>query len=613
MAKLSMSRLRALAPVRAIAAFVSVMIMAIALPANGAQATKPAAGELGIGVEILPTQSDNPAQLGANSEMWFAIEPGQSAQRQFRIISTSDIVQSVVFELWQVTVVDGEPIIDRTTRSPSEEWVTFNPPKINLEPRGRQDVTMTYTIPANTEPAVFESYLRILVSARDAPVDENPNAGVQAVIQGALAFRKSVWLGIGDAANLATDLEISGVAGWLTDKNEKAVRVLITNTGNTPIRPTGSVQIADPLFADNTFGPFEFRTNSINPGDSAYGDAIVDPAITDGRWSLFVQATQGSIRKTAKFDQEIRFDRSLDEFGSAWKWATRIGVGALGLGLIVAGYALMRGKRSKREGDPPTDDPLIDDTPAPNNDPSSTPPPQGTNAATVEVATEHQVEQPTVVTPTPSDPIPPVVTPTPSDPIPPVVTPTPSDPIPSVVTPTPSDPIPSVVTPTPSDPIPPVVTPTPSDPIPPVVTPPPTIIGRVVVHVSGAVRNPGMFEVNDDTRVGEAIELAGGTTTIAETAEINFARRVVDGEQIFVPKRVVGSREAKPVSKPAVLDLNLATGKQLADLPGVGQDLGAAIVAYRRRIGKFTSIEQLLEVKGIGPRKLAGIKKRVRV
>ena len=589
MAKLSMSRLRALAPVRAIAAFVSVMIMAIALPANGAQATKPAAGELGIGVEILPTQSDNPAQLGANSEMWFAIEPGQSAQRQFRIISTSDIVQSVVFELWQVTVVDGEPIIDRTTRSPSEEWVTFNPPKINLEPRGRQDVTMTYTIPANTEPAVFESYLRILVSARDAPVDENPNAGVQAVIQGALAFRKSVWLGIGDAANLATDLEISGVAGWLTDKNEKAVRVLITNTGNTPIRPTGSVQIADPLFADNTFGPFEFRTNSINPGDSAYGDAIVDPAITDGRWSLFVQATQGSIRKTAKFDQEIRFDRSLDEFGSAWKWATRIGVGALGLGLIVAGYALMRGKRSKREGDPPTDDPLIDDTPAPNNDPSSTPPPQGTNAATVEVATEHQVEQPTVVTPTPSDPIPSVVTPTPSDPIPPVVTPTPSDPIPSVVTPTPSDPIPPVVTPT------------------------PTIIGRVVVHVSGAVRNPGMFEVNDDTRVGEAIELAGGTTTIAETAEINFARRVVDGEQIFVPKRVVGSREAKPVSKPAVLDLNLATGKQLADLPGVGQDLGAAIVAYRRRIGKFTSIEQLLEVKGIGPRKLAGIKKRVRV
>lgn len=544
MTKFNMSRLQALVPVRAIAATVSALIMATAIPANVVQATKPAAGELGIGIEIVPTQSDNPAQLGANSELWFAIEPGQSAQRQFRIISTSEIAQSVVFELWQVTVVDGEPTIDRTTRSPSEEWVTFNPPKVNLEPRARQDVTMTYTIPGSTEPAVFESYLRILVSARDAPADENPDAGVQAVIQGALAFRKSVWLGIGDAANLVTEFEIRGVAGWLTDKNEKAIRVLITNTGSTPIRPTGSVQLADPLFANNTFGPFEFQTNSINPGESAYGDVIVDSAINDGRWSIFVQATQGSIRKTAKFDQDIRFDRSLDEFGSSLKWATRFGIGALGVGLILVGYVLMRGKRRKRDGDPPSDDP-----PSPKTDPSPipTPTPHGTNVVVVDAATEHQAEQLSAIAVSPNNPT------------------------------------------------------------------PQNSNGRIVVQVSGAVRNPGLFEVDDDTRVGEVIELAGGANILAETTEINFARRVVDGEQIFLPKRVVASRELKPFSTPAVLDLNHANGKQLAEIPGVGQDLGAAIVAHRRRIGKFTSVEQLLEVKGIGPRKLAIIKKHVRV
>lgn len=544
MTKFNMSRLQALVPVRAIAATVSALIMATAIPANVVQATKPAAGELGIGIEIVPTQSDNPAQLGANSELWFAIEPGQSAQRQFRIISTSEIAQSVVFELWQVTVVDGEPTIDRTTRSPSEEWVTFNPPKVNLEPRARQDVTMTYTIPGSTEPAVFESYLRILVSARDAPADENPDAGVQAVIQGALAFRKSVWLGIGDAANLVTEFEIRGVAGWLTDKNEKAIRVLITNTGSTPIRPTGSVQLADPLFANNTFGPFEFQTNSINPGESAYGDAIVDSVINDGRWSIFVQATQGSIRKTAKFDQDIRFDRSLDEFGSSLKWATRFGIGALGVGLILVGYVLMRGKRRKRDGDPPSDDP-----PSPKTDPSPipTPTPHGTNVVVVDAATEHQAEQLSAIAVSPNNPT------------------------------------------------------------------PQNSNGRIVVQVSGAVRNPGLFEVDDDTRVGEVIELAGGANILAETTEINFARRVVDGEQIFLPKRVVASREVTPFSTSAVLDLNHANGKQLAEIPGVGQDLGAAIVAHRRRIGKFTSVEQLLEVKGIGPRKLALIKKHVRV
>jgi competence protein ComEA len=544
MTKFNMSRLQALVPVRAIAATVSALIMATAIPANVVQATKPAAGELGIGIEIVPTQSDNPAQLGANSELWFAIEPGQSAQRQFRIISTSEIAQSVVFELWQVTVVDGEPTIDRTTRSPSEEWVTFNPPKVNLEPRARQDVTMTYTIPGKTEPAVFESYLRILVSARDAPLDEKPDAGVQAVIQGALAFRKSVWLGIGDAANLVTDFEIRGVAGWLSDTNEKAIRVLITNTGSTPIRPTGSVQLADPLFANNTFGPFEFQTNSINPGESAYGDVIVDSAINDGRWSIFVQATQGSIRKTAKFDQDIRFDRSLDEFGSSLKWATRFGIGALGVGLILVGYVLMRGKRRKRDGDPPSDDP-----PSPKTDPSPipTPTPHGTNVVVVDAATEHQAEQLSAIAVSPNNPT------------------------------------------------------------------PQNNNRRIVVQVSGAVRNPGLFEVDDDTRVGEVIELAGGANILAETTEINFARRVVDGEQIFLPKRVVASRELKPFSTPAVLDLNHANGKQLAEIPGVGQDLGAAIVAHRRRIGKFTSVEQLLEVKGIGPRKLALIKKHVRV
>jgi competence protein ComEA len=403
---------------------------------------------------------------------------------------------------------------------------------------------MTYTIPGNTEPAVFESYLRILVSARDAPLDEKPDAGVQAVIQGALAFRKSVWLGIGDAANLVTDFEIRGVAGWLSDTNEKAIRVLITNTGSTPIRPTGSVQLADPLFANNTFGPFEFQTNSINPGESAYGDVIVDSAINDGRWSIFVQATQGSIRKTAKFDQDIRFDRSLDEFGSSLKWATRFGIGALGVGLILVGYVLMRGKRRKRDGDPPSDDP-----PSPKTDPSPipTPTPHGTNVVVVDAATEHQAEQLSAIAVSPNNPT------------------------------------------------------------------PQNNNRRIVVQVSGAVRNPGLFEVDDDTRVGEVIELAGGANILAETTEINFARRVVDGEQIFLPKRVVASRELKPFSTPAVLDLNHANGKQLAEIPGVGQDLGAAIVAHRRRIGKFTSVEQLLEVKGIGPRKLALIKKHVRV
>jgi hypothetical protein len=314
------------------------------------------AGELGIGVEILATESADPAQLGANSELWFAIEPGATAQRKFRIVSTSEIIQQVSFELWQLIVVDGERTIDRTERSPSEPWLSFSPSTLELEPRGRQEVTMTYTIPADTEPAVYESYLRILVAAGEAPVQESSDAGVQAVVKGALAFRKSVWLGVGDASSLLTDFEIRNAAGWLTDGGDKAVRLLLANTGGTPIRLDGTVQLADALFPDNSFGPFEFGTNIILPGESAYADAVVDASISDGRWSVFVQATQGSIRKTARFEKDLRFDRSLDEFGSRWAWFVRAAVGVVGTVFVLAGYVLMRGrgqrsrKRRRRGG-----------------------------------------------------------------------------------------------------------------------------------------------------------------------------------------------------------------------------------------------------------------------
>jgi competence protein ComEA len=282
-------------------------------------------------------------------------------------------------------------------------------------------------------------------------------------------------------------------------------------------------------------------------------------------------ARQGSIQKSEIYDVTLTFDDSTSEFGEGWRRLLRLPWLRFGLPLIalvgvVFGWRLMRGKRDDdppagdtSSGDTPYDGPPKDEPPTPVNGSATATAPRDSGDATVESVTERDEEQSPVIAVAPSS------------------------------------------------------SKTPSEPTETREPTQPQKVGRIVVQVSGAVRNPGMFEVEDDTRVGEVIELAGGTSIVAETAEINFARRVVDGEQIFVPKRVVGSRETRSVSIPAVLDLNLATSEQLAALPGVGQDLGAAIVAHRRRIGKFTSIEQLLDVKGLGPRKLAGIKKRLRL
>jgi competence protein ComEA len=140
---------------------------------------------------------------------------------------------------------------------------------------------------------------------------------------------------------------------------------------------------------------------------------------------------------------------------------------------------------------------------------------------------------------------------------------------------------------------------------------PPT---RVVVQVSGMVNNPGVFEVDTDARVAEVLELAGGLLILADTTGLNLARRVVDGEQIMVPKRQPrGTTRVTGIAVPEILDLNLATAEQLSGLPGLSLELGKAIVAHRRKISAFGSVDELLDVRGIGPKKLAGIRKRLRV
>ena len=128
------------------------------------------------------------------------------------------------------------------------------------------------------------------------------------------------------------------------------------------------------------------------------------------------------------------------------------------------------------------------------------------------------------------------------------------------------------------------------------------------------VNSPGVFQVDADARVAEVLELAGGLLILADTTSLNLARRVVDGEQIVVPKRQPrGASEVTGTAVPEILDLNLATAEQLAALPGLSLEIAREIVAHRRRISAFRSVDELLKIRGIGPRKLAGIRKRLRV
>ena len=131
----------------------------------------------------------------------------------------------------------------------------------------------------------------------------------------------------------------------------------------------------------------------------------------------------------------------------------------------------------------------------------------------------------------------------------------------------------------------------------------------MLVHVTGAVVSPGVYELTEGDRVFDALEKAGGATVLGQPDRLNLAAPVQDGMQVRVP---IEGESVTPVSATdgstdGPLDLNSATAAQLESLPGVGPATSAAIVSYRSEVGRFGSVADLLGVRGIGEAKLAAL------
>jgi competence protein ComEA len=127
----------------------------------------------------------------------------------------------------------------------------------------------------------------------------------------------------------------------------------------------------------------------------------------------------------------------------------------------------------------------------------------------------------------------------------------------------------------------------------------------IAVHVSGAVLDPGVVKVPAESRVLDVVIAAGGATHSADLTGINLAAPVRDGDRVIVP--FLGETESES-NVDAGLDLNTATAAGLEGLPGVGPVLAARIVAYRDEHGPFGTVEDLLDVPGIGEAKLASMR-----
>ena len=142
----------------------------------------------------------------------------------------------------------------------------------------------------------------------------------------------------------------------------------------------------------------------------------------------------------------------------------------------------------------------------------------------------------------------------------------------------------------------------------------------VVVYVTGAVDQAGVYSLPTHSRVVDAVDAAGGVSADAQVDAVNLAAVVTDGQRVYVPRQGdpvpvgggAGMSGRAPVDE-GPIDLNAASEEQLDALPGVGPATAAAIVAYRDEHGPFGSVDDLGKVHGIGPAKLDALRDLVTV
>ena len=160
---------------------------------------------------------------------------------------------------------------------------------------------------------------------------------------------------------------------------------------------------------------------------------------------------------------------------------------------------------------------------------------------------------------------------------------------------------------------------------------------KIIVHIMGAVKNAGVVELNENSRISDAIDAAGGITEDADMSKINLAYMLEDGMKIIIPsindktneqettddsyittdsgqtteKNISNKSESK--SKNELININKASQTELETLPGIGASTASKIIAYRDENGKFSKIEDIKNVSGIGESKYNSLKENITV
>lgn len=139
----------------------------------------------------------------------------------------------------------------------------------------------------------------------------------------------------------------------------------------------------------------------------------------------------------------------------------------------------------------------------------------------------------------------------------------------------------------------------------------------IILHIAGAVANPGIIKIEEGSRVADAINAAGGTTQNADLNKINLAYVLSDGQKLYIPSEEDNEEEyiiqdiGSNIIEDNKVNINTATQSELESLTGIGPSTALKIIEYRKENGKFKNIEEIKNVPGIGENKFKQIENQI--
>lgn len=131
------------------------------------------------------------------------------------------------------------------------------------------------------------------------------------------------------------------------------------------------------------------------------------------------------------------------------------------------------------------------------------------------------------------------------------------------------------------------------------------------VHIDGEVTNPGVYKIKENKRLDDLVKMAGGLSKDADKSRINLARKLSDGMKIFIPSKNNKEADLKNYDKLTLVDFNKMNKEELKSIEGIGEVIALRILEYKKNNGNFNKIEDLLNVNGIGEKKLEKIRSKI--